>query len=181
MGRIKIVRSADHLVHFCADKWAVSLVIPTLLVAVCGVCVWAPHMRCIFVRTRMHKRRPDTIVLMVFAWILLLLVLGTNGAKQRINWHPVGNHVNNGKPSARESHAMVTGPDGSIYMFGGTKYYGSDANYNELFKQDIHTGEWHVIQPFGSVRPSSVFGHAMTVCGNNIYLFGGWTSQGGKR
>ena len=165
--------SADQLMHPCADKWAVSLAIPTLLVVVCGVCVWALRMTFISLRTRMDKLWPDTIMLLVCAWMLLLLVPGANGAKQR-QWNLVGNPAINGKPSGRSGHTMVTGPDGSIYMFGG---HNSEYFLDELFKLDVHTGEWHAIEPLGSIRASSRVGHAMTVCGNDIYLFGGVTSN----
>ena len=77
-----------------------------------------------------------------------------------------------GKPSERQGHAMAAGPDGSLYVFGGS---GSN---NELYKLDMDTKEWHLITPRGSVRPSARYQHAMAAVGSDIFVFGGITDQG---
>jgi hypothetical protein len=71
---------------------------------------------------------------------------------------------------------VVTGPDSSIYTFGGDDGGVSD----ELYKLDVDTGEWHAIEPLGSLRPSARYGHAMTAIRIDIYLFGG-SAEGERR
>ena len=51
---------------------------------------------------------------------------------------------------------MATASDGSIYVFGG--YEDGQGKSNDLFKLDVATGEWHLIEPlehFGRVRETN--------------------------
>jgi hypothetical protein len=49
----------------------------------------------------------------------------------------------------------------------------------DLFKLDVDTGEWNLIDPLGTLRPSARYLHAMAVVGGtDIYLFGGYTDSG---
>ena len=66
---------------------------------------------------------------------------------------------------------MATASDGSVYVFGG--YENGQGKSNDLFKLDVATGEWHLIEPLGTLRPGARNQHAMTAVGTDIYLFGG--------
>ena len=70
---------------------------------------------------------------------------------------------------------MATASDGSVYVFGG--YENGQGKSNDLFKLDVATGEWHLIEPLGTLRPGARNQHAMTAVGTDIYLFGGTTDQ----
>jgi N-acetylneuraminic acid mutarotase len=100
---------------------------------------------------------------------VLLQQLSTVGAaKLRPFRDATANMWAEGKPSV--NHAMVASPDGSLYVFGGESL---DDGGNDLFKLDLDTKEWNIIQPQGLLRPSTRSDHAMVAVGSDLYVFGG--------
>ena len=67
---------------------------------------------------------------------------------------------------------MVTGSDGSLWLFGG---YLDSAPSDDLFKLDVKAQQWIKIVAFGT-RPSPRRDHSMVGVGDNIYVFGGRTN-----
>jgi hypothetical protein len=80
---------------------------------------------------------------------------------------------------------MVTGSDGALWSFGGTKTVysatdytlGSSLRFGELFKLDVQTEEWTTITTSG-VSPSGRSGHTMGSTDGFLWVFGGRTSSG---
>ena len=115
---------------------------------------------------------PDTTALLVCAWMLLVLLTSAGAVKRRPLFRQAGyNPWSENKPQSRESHAMATGPDGSIYMFGGTTSGGTS---NDFFKLDTEMGTWSSIGT--STAPSARDDHSMTMVGEDLYVFGGQDS-----
>ena len=107
-----------------------------------------------------------------------ILVHGVGAAKRRTIFRQAGyNPWAEGKPTPRMSSTMATASDGSIYVFGGKA---SRARADALFKLDVDTGEWHLIEPLSTQRPSARWGHAMAAVGTDFYLYGGSTVSKGK-
>ena len=109
--------------------------------------------------------------------VMLHLPSTVDAAKLRPWRDATANVWAEGKPSAREGHAMAAGPDGSLYVFGGDE--GGSRN-NELYKLDLDTKEWHLITPLGSVKPNPRDEHTMVAVGNDLFVFGGYTESGEK-
>ena len=129
--------------------------------------------RNLFPCKRMNRVWPHAVTLLICAWLLGHSVSAT---KMRPAFLPVSyNPWADGKPSKIKSTAMATAPDGSIFAFSGSSTSGPS---DDLFKLDVDTGEWHLIEPLGTVRPSARWGHAMSVAGTDIYVFGGSTESG---
>ena len=112
---------------------------------------------------------------------VLLQLLGTVGAaKLRPFRDATANMWAEGKPSGRQHPAMAAGPDESLWVFGGESggtsvggIPGNPLKTNDLFKLDLDTKEWHIIEPRGSVKPSARILHRMVSVGIDLYVFGG--------
>ena len=113
---------------------------------------------------------------------LLVLVVfvgeGVCGAKPR-PWHlSTHNLWAHNLPRASMGHAMVTGSDQAIYVFGGRKFVAEGESKelasNKLYKLDVDMGEWTAIMPSGP-SPSVMTQHRMCSVGDSLYLFGGET------
>jgi N-acetylneuraminic acid mutarotase len=122
-------------------------------------------------------------VFAVLVLMMLLQLISTVGAAKLRRFRDVSANVwAEGKPSARASHAMAAGPDGSLYVFGGDLSAASttpSAEFdNVLFKLDLDTKEWHILEPRGSVKPSARRDHCMVAVGDDLYVFGGFTTSG---
>jgi hypothetical protein len=124
-----------------------------------------------------------TLVTLVLS---LLITGGVSAAKVR-SWHkyPDINPWRIGRPSSRTSHTMVTGSDGALWSFGGTKTVysatdytlGSSLRFGELFKLDVQTEEWTTITTSG-VSPSGRTDHSMGSTDGFLWVFGGVTASG---
>ena len=129
-------------------------------------------------RMQIFRRTPPggRFVLAVLAVAMLLQLLSTVGAaKPRPFRDATSNVWAEGKPIARFAHAMAAGPDGSLYVFGGDEIGGMG---NDLFKLDLETNEWNIIEPRGLVKPSARFKHGMVSVGSDLYVFGGYGDPG---
>ena len=120
---------------------------------------------------------PGTAALLVCAWMLLVLLTSAGAVKRRPLFRQAGyNPLSENKPSSRDSHAMVTGPDGSIYMFGGDS---GGSLLDDLFKLDTDMGTWYSIGGGAGTAPSARWHHSMTMVGEDLYVFGGKTGEAG--
>jgi hypothetical protein len=129
-------------------------------------------------RKQIHRRAPagGRLVLAVVAVAVLIQLLSTVGAAKPRPFRDVTVQVwAEGKPSVRARHAMAAGPDGSLYGLGG--YDGEDYK-NDLFKLDLDTKEWRIIEPQGLVKPRARENHVMVAVGSDLYVFGGRTGAG---
>jgi hypothetical protein len=129
-------------------------------------------------RTQIHRRTPPggRFLLAVLAIAMLLQLLSTVGAGKPRTFRDATSSVwAEGKPSGRTSHAMAAGPDGSLYVFGGDEIGGMG---NDLFKLDLDTNEWNIIEPRGLVKPSARIKHGMVSVGSDLYVFGGYGDPG---
>jgi hypothetical protein len=142
-------------------------------------------------RKQIHRRAPagGRLVLAVVAVAMLLPLLSTVGAaKLRPFRDATSNAWAEGKPSRRFGHAMAAGPDGSLWVLGG---FFTDSGAHDLFKLDLDTKEWHVVEPQGSVKPSVLWStrdgitsfrarwyHGMVFVGSDLYVFGGEAGVG---
>jgi hypothetical protein len=123
-------------------------------------------------RKQIHRRAPagGRLVLAVVEVAVLLQLLSTVGAaKLRPFRDATANMWAEGKPSGRQDPAMAAGPDESLWVFGG----GYPTKMSDLFKLDLDTKEWHIIEPRGSVKPSARIMHRMVSVGIDLYVFGG--------
>ena len=121
------------------------------------------------------------------ALLMLLLTVGGVSASKLRSWrkYPDVNPWAIGKPSERNSHKMVTGSDGALWSFGGTKTVysvteytrGSSLRSGELFKLDVQTEEWTTITTSG-VSPSGRTDHSMGSTDGFLWVFGGVTASG---
>ena len=100
----------------------------------------------------------------------MVLLPSARAVKRRPLFRQVGYNLwSENKPSPREGHAMATGPDGSIYMFGG-----EDGSLSgELFKLDTDEGIWTSIGEGAGMTPTAGSGQRMTAVGGDLYVFGG--------
>ena len=116
------------------------------------------------------------VLAVVFVVLLESQVGGVSAAKNR-QWQAwsqqnLPNPWYNDRPLSRELHTMVTGSDGSLWLFGG---YLDSAYSDDLFKLDVKAQQWIKIVAFGT-RPSPRSEHSMVGVGDNIYVFGGRTN-----
>jgi hypothetical protein len=153
-------------------------VVSFLFAAMCGFSVFTVP-RGVYARARFAKVWPGTTTLLVCAAAMILLS-GASAAKLRKIWRQPGyNSWSEDRPTGRWSHATVKGPDGSVYLYGGLR---DGSLSDELFQLNVDTGEWHDIQPLGTVRPNARCFHAMSAVGTDLYLSGGVTEgEGGWR
>ena len=108
--------------------------------------------------------------------VLLHLLSSTVGAAKPRHFRDATASVwAEGNPQSTSGHAMAAGPDGSLWVFGGIISSPQVAGtfVNDLFKLDLDTKEWHLIEPRGSVKPSARSGHSMVSVGSDLYVFGG--------
>ena len=140
-----------------------------LLISVtCAASLYALF-RVLFPGRRTGRVWPRPVSLLVCAW---LLVHGVSAAKRRTYFRQAGyNPWAEGAPDPRSSHTMATASDGSVYVFGGI--FTTEPANDDLFKLDVDTGEWTLVEPLGTQRPSARYDHAMAAVGTDIYLFGG--------
>jgi N-acetylneuraminic acid mutarotase len=130
-------------------------------------------------RKQIHRRGPPGGRL-VFSFlavsVLLHLLSSTVGAAKPRHFRDATASVwAEGNPQSTSGHAMAAGPDGSLWVFGGIISSPQVAGtfVNDLFKLDLDTKEWHLIEPRGSVKPSARSGHVMVSVGSDLYVFGG--------
>ena len=77
-------------------------------------------------------------------------------------------------PKGRYGHAAVVS-NGAIIVYGGRGGKAGADLYGDMWSFDIATSTWTEL----SAPPmASRFGHGMTLVGDTIYAFGGWTSAG---
>ena len=113
----------------------------------------------------------------VLATMLLLMFPDSSCAAKERPWRqwPEINPWAQDKPSGRTQHAMVTGADGCIWIFGGNDGHLS----NSLFKLDTQTKSWTTIKTFEPF-PSARRAHSMATIDSNIWMFGGFTQGDGR-
>jgi hypothetical protein len=71
---------------------------------------------------------------------------------------------------------MVTGVDGSVWVFGGAD---TGSISSTLFKLDVLSKQWITVTTSGA-SPSARAFHTMTTVGSVLYMFGGLTGLNGE-
>jgi len=83
-----------------------------------------------------------------------------------------------GKPSVytpRTGHAVVVW-NHSFYLMGGTD---ENARKNDIYKYDVHSRTWQMVDPVYGNAPSARSGSKAVVCRDSIFFFGGYTKKDG--
>jgi hypothetical protein len=85
-------------------------------------------------------------------------------------------------PDARQSHSMVTLPDGRVMLFAGENAGGELLNDLHVF--EVNSNDWAKVTPSNNpplenAFPTGVTGHSMTSAGETVvFIFGGETGEG---
>ncbi|KAH0607400.1 uncharacterized protein H6S33_002434 [Morchella sextelata] len=83
------------------------------------------------------------------------------------------NEKNQDVPASRTNHTVVTWMD-KLYLFGGTNGL---VWFNDVWSYDPQTNQWTQLDCIGYI-PSPREGHAASLVGDVMYIFGGRTSEG---
>ncbi|KAL0483217.1 GalOx Ketch [Acrasis kona] len=77
-------------------------------------------------------------------------------------------------PDPRAAASMIEF-EGKLYIFGGSQ--GKQVFFGDLYSFSLETRQWTAVETFGELRPQRLCCHTSRRMGNDMYVFGGLTSN----